>query len=158
MYRAPNTQLIELIIPATAGANSTIYFQNQPQLQSVVGDKKIFIEAIEVFSSLSISGSPLTSGSPAATPAQLLNGTLVLNVAGTLQFQFLPLNALNRMWVDPSTAGAADNNVHAKDLFMFESLYQVDWTKSYVQLINAPAGAPYSYLFNVYYRWDILGA
>jgi hypothetical protein len=87
-----------------------------------------------------------------AAPADLLNGTLTLNVAGTLDYQQIPLTSLNRAYVDANAAlgAAGTNNAHVNDLFLFEDLYQVDWTKSYVQLIKAPPGAvPYSYIFQV---------
>jgi hypothetical protein len=147
-FKASKFQLVELIVPATAGANGPIYFQNQPQLQSVLGDKRVYVDAIEAYGQNQIASSPLTSGSPTPTNAQILNASLVLNVAGTLEFQLIPLSVLVRLYVD----GNAVTNAHADQLFEFEELYQVDWTKSYVQLIAAP-GAQVSYLFGVYYHW-----
>jgi hypothetical protein len=154
MYRATASQTIELIVPSTAGANSPIYFQNQPQLQSVRGDRKIYIEGIETFNVNSLAASPLTAGSPVAANADIINATLTLNVAGTLQYQQIPMSSLVRGWVD-GLAGSV--NAHVEEIFGFEDLYEVDWTKSYVQLINGPVSAPpYSYIFNVYYRWDLI--
>ena len=156
MFRAPKSQLVELIMPANAAAFQPIYFQNQPQLQSISGDRSVYIVAMETYSSLHLDGSPVTSGSPMAVPDDLRNGTLTLNVAGTLDYQQIPLITLNRTWQDsnaaPEAAGYA--NTHTKDLFLFEDLYQVDWTKSYVQsILTPPRGVSFSYIFNVYYYW-----
>jgi hypothetical protein len=154
MYKAPASQLIELIIPATAAANSPVYFQNQPQLQSVRGDKKIYIEGIETFNSYGLSGSPLTAGNPVPANADIINMTLTLNVAGTLQYQQIPMSSLVRVWADGIATGIV--NAHVEEIFGFEDLFEVDWTKSYVQLIGAPVSTPpYSCLFNVYYRWEL---
>lgn len=156
MFRAPKSQLVELIIPANAAAFQPIYFQNQPQLLSISGDRSVYIIGMETYSNLHLSSSPMTSGSPMAAPADLRNGTLTLNVAGTLDYQQIPLTSLNRAYVDANAAlgAAGTNNAHVNELFLFEDLYQVDWTKSYVQLITAPPGTvPYSYIFQVYYYW-----
>jgi hypothetical protein len=155
MYKAPASQLIELIIPAPAAANSPVYFQNQPQLQSVRGDKKIYIEGIETFNNYGLSGSPLTAGNPVPANADIINMTLTLNVAGTLQYQQIPMSSLVRVWADGIDTGIV--NAHVEEIFGFEDLFEVDWTKSYVQLINAPVSTPpYSCLFNVYYRWELV--
>jgi hypothetical protein len=148
-FKAKNEQLIELVIGASVvSANAQVFFQNQPQLQSITNDKKVYITAIETFSSEMMSGSPLTSGNAVASPAAILNATLSLNVAGTLSFNYMPLSTLVRVWTQAGTTP------HTWDLHKFDSLYQVDWTKSYVTLINAPAATPFSYLFNVYYCYD----
>lgn len=148
-FKAQNSQLIELIVGANiVSANAQIFFQNQPQLQSISGDRKIYIKGIELFSSEMLSVSPLTSGNAVATPAQIINGTMSINVFGTLSFNYIPLVSLVRIW------SAAGTTPHQWDLFQFKGLYQVDWTKTYVTLGNAPAGTPYSYLFNVFYDYD----
>lgn len=149
----PNSQLVELIVPATAtGKNNQIYFQNQPQLQSISSNKKVYVLGIETYSSLHMSGSPLTSGNTVASPADIINATLTINVAGTLKFQNIPLADLVRIWAEGLTPDGSATNVHTDEVYEFVDLWQVDWTKSYVTLINAPGDAPFSYLFNVYYR------
>ena len=156
MFRAPKSQLIELIMPANAAAFQPVYFNNQPQLQSIMGDRAVYIVGMETYSSLHMDGSPITSGSPMAVPDDLRNGTLTLNVAGSLDYQQIPLVTLNRTWQDSNAAleAAGYANSHSGDLFLFEDLYQVDWTKSYVQsILTPPRGVSFSYIFNVYYYW-----
>ena len=153
MFKAPASQLIELIAPVNAGPQTPIYFQNQPQLQSVINDRKIYVVAAETFNSSQLSGSPITAGNAVPGNADIINATLTLNVAGTLQFQQIPLSSLVRGFLDG--AAAPNVNSHHWDLFGFEDLFQVDWTKSYVQLIGAPTlPLPFSYIFNIYYYWS----
>ncbi len=149
MFKAQNSQLIELVVSASiVSANAQIFFQNQPQLQSITNDRKVYIMGIETFSSEMLNGSPLTSGNACASPAAIINGTLSLNVLGTLSFNYIPLVSLVRTWT------AAGTTPHQWSLFEFDSLYQVDWTKSYVQCIGVPAATPFSYLFQVFYSYD----
>ncbi len=143
-------QLVELIIPATAtGFNQFTYFQQQPQLQSTDQNQTVYIKAIETFSVQALTTSPITSGSPVASEANIQNGVLVLNIAGTLKFQNIPLAILNRVVQSP---GAACPSVY--DLFQLKNIYKVDWTKSYVTTVGAPLNPPFSYLFGVHYSYD----
>lgn len=142
--------MVELIIPATAtGPNLQTYFQQQPQLQSTSGNQTVYIKAIETFSDQALTTSPITSASPVATPAALQNAMLVLNIAGTLKFQFIPLAIMNRVIQSPAAACPG-----VFDLFQFRRTWEVDWTKSYVQTLAAPTAPPFSYLFGVHYSYD----
>lgn len=152
MFRSKASQLIELIIPAGYAANQFFYFQNQPQLQSVRGDRMVYIQAISVYNSNHLTASPLTAGNNVASPTDITNGVLTLNVAGTLLYQQIPLVDLVRTAVDNQTA-AAVGNARNHDLFLFRDLFEVDWTKSYVQTLTTIADGPFSYLFNVHYKW-----
>jgi len=105
----------------------------------------IFIQSIEVFASNAAPQSWLSNNTGAGA-VEIENGLLVLNVGGYEDIQGLPLAVLNRVQSDPA---AYIPSVY--DLFLFNDLYKVDWTKSYVQLAVANA-APYSYLFGVRYR------
>lgn len=136
-------QLVELQIPIAA-AGQRIYFQDQPQLRSQSGTM-IFIQSIEVFSENAAPFSWL-SNNIGAGAAEIQNGLLVLNVGGYEDIQGIPLAVLNRVIGDPA---AYIPSVY--DLFLFNDLYKVDWTKSYVQLAAANAAA-FSYLFGVRYR------
>jgi hypothetical protein len=148
--KTPRFQLVELIIPATVvGNNNFNYFQQQPQLQSVIGNQTVYVKAIETFSVQAIPTSPITTGSPVASEVNLANGVLVLNIAGTLEFQNIPLAILNRVIQSP---GAACPGVF--DLFQLRNCYQVDWTKSYVTTVAAPTNPPFSYLFGVHYSYE----
>lgn len=141
--------MVELIVGAGVTAMNPIYFQNQPQLQSVLGDKEVWIEAIETFSNQAILSSPLTAGNAVATPRDIRNGVLVINVAGTDMYRYIPLAVLNRVLPDGTTAANVAPSVF--DLFLLADLYKVDWTKSYVQVTTTPSALPFSYLFGVYY-------
>lgn len=141
--------MVELIVGAAVTAMNPIYFQNQPQLQSVQGDKQVWIQAIETYSNQAVLSSPLTAGNAVATPRDIKNGVLVINVAGTDQYRYMPLAILNRVLPDNTTAANFVPSVY--DLFLFADLYKVDWTKSYVQVTTTPSALPFSYLFGVYY-------
>ena len=148
--KTPMFQLVELIIPATVtGFNQFTYFQQQPQLQSTSANQTVYVKAIETYSVQALTTSPLTSGSPVASEANIANGVLVLNIAGTLKFQNIPLADLNRIIQSP---GAACPGVY--DLFQFRNLWEIDWTKSYVTTVAAPINPPFSYLFGVHYGYE----
>jgi hypothetical protein len=148
--KTPMFQLVELIIPATVtGFGQFIYFQQQPQLQSTQGNQTVYVKGIDTFSNQAITTSPLTAGSPVASPADIMNGVLVLNIAGTLKFQNIPLALLNRVTQSP---GAACPSVF--DLFQLKNIWEIDWTKSYVTCVAAPTDAPFSYLFGVHYSYE----
>jgi hypothetical protein len=154
MFKSKYSQLIELIIPATIVSNNqNIFFQNQPQLQSISDDRKIFVQAIETYSSAHLSGSPLTSGNAVATPADIINGVLTINVFGTELLNMIPLADMVSLVSDTGATFTVRSDL--KNPYMFRDLYQIDWTKTYVKIINAPAGVlPRSYLFKVHYCYD----
>lgn len=142
--------MVELIIPASvAGFNQATYFNQQPQLQSTTANQTVYVKAIDVITNQALSYSPLTSGSPVASPAEIQNAVLVLNIAGTLKFQNIPLALMNRVIQSP---GAACPGVF--DLFQFREMWEVDWTKSYVTTVGTPIAPPFSYLFGVHYGYN----
>jgi hypothetical protein len=146
-YRCAKFQLIELAL----GVNVTspmqqTQFGQQPQLQSISGDKTVFIKAIEVYTRDMVAVSPLTPSNPVASAADVQNAVISLNVAGTFEFLNVPLVT----WV--REFGTVSPSVY--DLFKFRNLFEVDWTKSYVQIIQAPITTPpFSYLFGVHYDY-----
>jgi hypothetical protein len=148
--KTPMFQMVELIIPATAtGFNQFTYFQQQPQLQSMTNNQTVYVLAIETYSVQALTFSPVTSGSPVATEVNIQNAVLTLNIAGTLKFQSIPLADLNRIIQSP---GVACPGVY--DLFQLRNIFEVDWTKSYVQTVGPPTAPPFSYLFGVHYSYD----
>ena len=150
MFRERRSQLLELIIPATiTSANQKVYFQSQPQLQSINMDRKVYLKKIEAYSSAMMNGSPLTSGNAVASPAAIINGVLTLNVKGSEDLQYIPLGDMVNLQAD--TGGTF--TVFNRQPYMFEDLFEVDWSKSYVQLIGIPAGTPFSYIFKVSYDY-----
>lgn len=141
-------QLVELVVGANITQNnSDIYFQNQPQLQSISGGVQVFACGIEVYNVNDISASPLTAGNAVASVADLANATLTLSVNTNYQFLKLPLNAMHR---NSSAAGGSS----VQDLFLLNDILQIDWSKSFVTVVAAPGAVPFSYLFGVYYRYS----
>lgn len=151
MFRTKRFQLVELIITAAVtGNNSTVYFQNQPQLQSIQGDRKIYIKSIETYSSKAIAKSPLTAGNTTATPADIINAVLTLSVKGEESLRQIPLCDLNRTIADTG----ANYAPAVWQQFLLKNIFEVDWTKSYVTVLSTPAAAPFSYLFGVHYDYE----
>lgn len=148
--KTPLFQIVELIIPVTVtGSNQFTYFQQQPQLQSTSANQTVFVKALETFSVQALTTSPITTSSPVASEVNIANGVLVLNIAGTLKFQMIPLAILNRVIQSP---GAACPGVY--DLFQLRKTWEVDWTKSYVTTVAPPINPPFSYLFGVHYSYE----
>ena len=141
-------QLFEVPVPAAAAAGQRIYIGDQPQLRSQSG-QMVIIQGIETFSAQALTKSPF-SVNVTATPADIRNAILVINVGGFEDLQGIPLAVLNRVFADTGATFAP----YVDDQFLLNNLYRVDWTKSYVQLNAAPSGA-IAYLFGVRYAMDI---
>lgn len=135
-------QLIELQLTTNYGAGQRLYFQDQPQLRTQT-DQLVKIHSIDCFNADAVPKSP--SGIATATAADIANGFLVLNIKGTEQQQYIPLPTLNR--VQTPAAGA-----FVFDQFMLEGVFNIDWTKSYVQFADAQTGN-ISFLFGVNYEY-----
>jgi hypothetical protein len=148
MFRTKRFELVELSIAATvAGQNSQVFFQNQPQLQTISQDRTIYVKAIEVYDVLDIAKSPITSGQAVATVADIQNGVLTLVNESEESFRRIPLASLHR-----SFNSTASPSVY--QLFLLKNIFRVDWTKSYVTLVATPVAAPFSYLFGVHYDYE----
>jgi hypothetical protein len=148
MFRTKRFELVELIIAATvAGQNTQVFFQNQPQLQSISGDQTVYVKCVEVFDVLDIAKSPFTSGNNVATVADLQNATLTLVNDAQETLRRIPLAILHRSF--NSTASPA-----VYQQFLLKNVFKVDWTKSYVTLVATPAALPFSYLFGVHYDYE----
>lgn len=148
LYRVDHTDTIEVVVPVgTAGNNIRIPFLNQPQLQTISNDRQIWLQGIQALSSDTIAGSPITSGNPAATAADILNATLVLKSLGEDRYNQLPLSRLCMI----QTVSFTPWNWQG---FYFRNALNVDWQKSYVQILTPPAGPlPFSYIFSVDYKY-----
>lgn len=149
--RVKNFQLVELIIGASiTGLNASVYFQQQPQLQSFnLPNQRVFIKAIETYSSNAVFQSPITPTNPVASPFDISNAVLTIVEQTSENKKQVPLAALNRVW--PSAGG---NIPPALDLFQFKNLFTVDWSKSYVTVLSTAPTRPFSYLFGVYYDYE----
>lgn len=149
VFKTKKFELVELIVPAgVTGTNSQVYFQNQPQLQSISGDKRIYIKEIEVFTADTLVGSPLSNGNTMVTFTDILNAVLVCSIHGENAVNKIPLSKLCNV-VAPGSF--TPNNY---DPFCLRNTWRMDWTKSYVQLITAPVGLPKSYIFGVHYDYE----
>lgn len=147
MFKAKRSQLVELVIGTNiTGNNQQVYFQNQPQLQSISGQQKIYIKKIKTFTDDFLSGSPLSSNT-VATAADIINAVLVLSVDGENAFNMIPL-------VDLLETQSTTNTPWNWQPFLMKNVCLVDWTKSYVQVITAPGGTPFSYIFEVFYDYE----
>lgn len=149
MFKTRKFQMVELIVPATiTGTNSQIYFQNQPQLQSISGDRRIYIKKIEAYTDDTLIGSPLSNGNNMVTAADIINATLVASIAGENAVNLIPLSDLCQV-IAPGTF--SPNNFVP---FILKNQWRMDWTKSYVQIITAPVNLPKTYLFGVHYDYE----
>lgn len=139
-------ELIELVIPIT-GANSQTFFTNQPQLQSVDGKQTVYIVAVQLYSDQALAVDPLTAANPVAGVADIINATITFVVSGTESIKRLPLANLNRILPDQT------NYVPGQwDLFTFNDICTIDWSKSYVT--NAAAvTTQFAFLFGVHYLY-----
>lgn len=144
MFKTKKFALAEIIVPSTiTGANQRINFLMQPTLQSISNDKTVWIKAIEVFSVEQLAFSPLTTSSPVATVAAIKNATLTLLIAGTEDLQQIPMAIMCRN-INGTSLGVPEP-------FFLDNVFNVDWSKSYITMVAAPASPPFSYIFGVHY-------
>jgi hypothetical protein len=149
VFKTKKFQLVELIIPATlTGTNAQVFFQNQPQLQSISGDRRIYIKKIEAYTDDTLVGSPLSNGNTMVTAADIINATLVISISGENSVMLLPLSDLCQV-IAPGTF--SPNNYTP---FILKNQWRVDWTKSYIQIITAPVNLPKTYILGVHYDYE----
>lgn len=156
--RIDNFQMVELIVGAGVTSNNTdIYFQQQPQLQSFnIPNQQVFINAIETYSDVALTNSPLTTSNPVATIADIQNATLTIVEGTSENKKMIPLARLCNTFALVPDGGGGTANVAPPFQFPFQfiNLHTVDWTKCYVTVVQTPAQAPFSYLFGVYYSYE----
>lgn len=146
MFKAKRSQLVELVVGANVtGNNQQVYFQNQPQLQTISGDRKIYIKGLRTYTSDTLTGSPL-SANTVATAADITNAVLVLSVDGENAFNMIPM--VDLLLVQGT---ASPSNWYP---FLLKNVYLVDWTKSYIQVITPPVATPFSYILEVFYDYQ----
>lgn len=148
-FRAKYFTCIEVKVPAGAVANKNYNFDPQSQVQTILGDQRVSIEAIENYPNGAIGFSPLTSINPVAAPGDITVAVLTLRYGSFEGTSQIPLAALTRFIPD-----AAAYTPAVWELPKFRDMVKIDWTKSYVTLVAAPATATaFSYLFGVYYDY-----
>jgi len=155
MFKSRYFQLVELPIPATAtSGQQDTYFQQQPQLTSITGDKQIWVKAIEAYTKNDLSQSPFTAGNAVANAVDLSNAVLTLRVRGTDLIKQIPLTRLN----PTGSTGGQSSAIYL--LWLLQNQYEIDWTQSRVTTIQAPGvpagstAAPFSYFFGVHYAYE----
>jgi hypothetical protein len=145
VIKARRYQLVELQVISAMGLGSQLYFQDQPQLRSQP-DQLVIVDAVECYNEETVAVAP--SGRQVVDAATMSECYLVLNIKGTDEFKYIPLNRLNPMMF----AGSASIPSVAAPL-LFDSITNVDWTKSYVQSAGT-VSAGLSFLFGVFYRYQ----
>lgn len=148
-FRGKYFTLIEVKMPANSAANKSYTFEWQSQVQTILGDQRVAVEAIEVYTNLAITHSPLTTTFPVAAPADIRNTSLTL-LFGTFEgISTIPLASLCRTLPDQANYSPA-----VEDLTLFREMQKVDWVRSKVTLVNtAPTVTEFSYLFGVWYDY-----
>jgi hypothetical protein len=106
----------------------------------------VIVDAVECYNEETVAVAP--SGRQVVDAATMSECYLVLNIKGTDEFKYIPLNRLNPMMF----AGSASIPSVAAPL-LFDSITNVDWTKSYVQSAGT-VSAGLSFLFGVFYRYQ----
>lgn len=150
MFKSKYFQFVELIIPGTVTTgNIDTVFQQQPQLQSITGDKKIYVKAIEAYTSSDVLQSPL-SGTVGPNSTDLANAVLTFRIKGTDLIKQIPLSRLR-----PLTSGSPSNY----NQWLMKNNYEIDWTNSRVTTLIQPGTggttAPvFAYLFGVHYDYE----
>jgi hypothetical protein len=147
MIKAPKFQLAEVkIAVAPTGNLQSFAFEQQPQLQSISGDKQVYVKSIAVYTADEMVISPLSPQNATMQSADINKALLILSVAGVLEFLQVPLCELHKFQgtVAPSQFWP----------FAVRNLYQIDWTKSQVQFAVPPATpVPFSVLFGIVYDY-----
>jgi|SRR5882724_197476 len=145
----PRFQLVELVVPATQTGPGQLTFAQVPQLQSLYDTRfLVYILAIDVYTNEELTFSPFNANNPIATGLDLANTVLTLVKIGDEAHKFIPLIELRR-FSSPVTMTPS-----LRDPFRFPDEWQIDWTKSYLQLVKTPPSAPvFSYMLGVHYSY-----
>jgi hypothetical protein len=150
LFKSKYFQIVDLPIPATViSGNVDTNFQQQPQLQSITGDKRIFVKAIEAYTSADLLKSPL-SNNPVASGVDLTNAVLTLRCKGTDLIKQIPLARLR-----PLTSGTPSNFFQ----WLLKDQYEIDWVNSRVTTLVTPGTSGtttpiFSYVFGVHYDYN----
>ena len=160
MFRTTHFQLAEIIIGQQApvtGIGNRVPFLQQPQLQSGMTNdpltqmpRKVYVKAVEVFSSAGLTFSPLTQNMPVASPFDITNATLTLTEGTNENKKLIPLAVLNRAFV----SGPAFVPGSAPQLFLLKNVWEIDFVSSYVMTLGVPPVQPFSYVFGFHYSYE----
>lgn len=139
-YKGKRFQLIEVQVPANVpGTQNRFNIGDQPQLRSDQF-KVVEISALRSYNDAVIGNTP--SGLPTVPEADFSNSYLVLNIGGSENFLYVPLKDLNN-------STASDYSV--QEVYQFDPVVGVDWSKSYILHSNTVTQTAFSYLIGVWY-------
>lgn len=159
MFRTTHFQLAEIIIgqqAAVTGTGNRVPFPQQPQLQSGMTNdenglpRKVYIKAVECFSSAGMTFSPLTQNMPVASPFDITNAVLTLTEGTSENKRFIPLPVLNRAFASAPAFVPGS----APQLFLLKNVWEIDFVSSYVMTLGVPPVQPFSYLFGFHYSYE----
>ena len=140
MYKGKRFQLIEVQVPANVpGTQNRFNIGDQPQLRSDQF-KVVEISALRSYNDVVIANAP--SGMTTVPEADFSFSYLVLNIGGSENFLYLPLKDLN-----DSTA----SNYSVQQVYQFDPIIGVDWSKSYILHSGPVTQTAFSYLIGVWY-------
>lgn len=145
------SQLIEFT--ALRNGLNKIPFEDVPQLRNQDGQKIVIVGIRLVTEDVLTHG--MTSGELNAPVAELQKMALVLYSEQWEKAQYIPLLFLNDM-----QGGAGSAIPHRYSGTTFDKWENVDWSKSFIELVNGQptANTPYCVMFDVQYlRFDSKG-
>lgn len=139
-YKGKRFQLIEVQVPANVpGTQNRFNIGDQPQLRSDQF-KVIEIAALRSYNDVVIGNSP--SGLPTVPEIDFAHSYLVLNIGGSENFLYLPLKDLNN---------STDSPMSVQEVYQFDPIVGVDWSKSYILHAASVTQTAFSYLLGVWY-------
>jgi len=145
VIKARRYQLIELKVVDALSAGNQLFFEDQPQLRSQPG-QLVILDAMECYNRETSAVSP--SGRQNVAAADLGKCFLVINIQGTDEMKYIPLNRLS-----PILFAGSSSIPSVTSPLLFDAVANIDWTKSYVLAQGAVAAAQ-SFLFGVFYRYQ----
>ena len=145
--RTTRFELIEISITVQpVGRLSTFNFGQQPLLQSISGDQQVFVKSIAAYTSDMLALSPITPNNTVLLAADVSNTILNIDTGGKFSFHRLPFVELLKF--QGTTAPSQFWPYEVNDI------WQIDWTKSEVQFLNATASVvPFSVVFGITYDY-----
>jgi hypothetical protein len=141
--RTKRFELVELTVPANAGAGSRVAFNTIPQLRNQA-NQTITIKDICIYLDTAYAFSQVTNSVIGMAATEIPKCVLVLYVNGEESIKMIPLAELNH--IQDATA-----NPFQQNWYPFADLENVDWDKSYVQFNSAGAGTQYVIPFGIRY-------
>ena len=136
----PRFQLVDLAVPgvpATGQTGTRFFFSDQPFLRHAIH------KAVEVYFDTDVTISPISNNNVTGSGINV-TAFLTLVQSGTEMAQKVPLVKLHNLY-------SSNSGPYVPALWLVQN-WNIDWSKSYVELTAAPANTTnLSFLFGVYY-------